>query len=352
MSTYDDKLGSLRYKSNLATERQARDISDSEGQPLYPPLAVNSKYAIEGIVPDLSSTRPAPLNVPEAPHPYAWPHSRSLNPTRWDFGYLFKLGKAYLMFYKTGFKNVWDNRKKMKQIQGRLGPHGANTAACNPDSPKLSYNEYELLLRTQRDIRKLLPFGLIFIVCGEFTPLVVLALGSSVVPSTCVIPKQQAKDLQTLLERNNTYRELCQHNKLGARPNFWKLYQLGFTLPRRLYDVPILESFLFAIAERGQARVAAQVLANAVMITREGGWEQRSPADMYEFGIKLMFQPLLNWVQTAQARGQDPVSDEMKSALLPQFEELTNSLVNRDWTKIPEKERYLHAATWWRGQKP
>lgn len=47
----------------------------------------------------------------------------------------------------------------------------------------------------------MVPFLLILIVCGEFTPLVVLALGSRVTPLTCRVPKQLEKERQARIER-------------------------------------------------------------------------------------------------------------------------------------------------------
>lgn len=40
----------------------------------------------------------------------------------------------------------------------------------------------------------MIPFSLMLVICGEFTPLIVLAIGSAVVPMTCRVPAQFAKD--------------------------------------------------------------------------------------------------------------------------------------------------------------
>jgi len=45
-------------------------------------------------------------------------------------------------------------------------------------------------------------FGLVFLICGEFTPLVVIAL-SNVVPWTCRIPKQIESDRRKLEQRRS-----------------------------------------------------------------------------------------------------------------------------------------------------
>lgn len=56
-----------------------------------------------------------------------------------------------------------------------------------------SRSTFQLLNRAAYDVRRMIPFSLILIVFGEFTPLLVLAFGNAVVPFTCRIPKQLAK---------------------------------------------------------------------------------------------------------------------------------------------------------------
>lgn len=42
-------------------------------------------------------------------------------------------------------------------------------------------------------MRRLIPFALTLIICGEFTPIIVLALGNAITPFTCRIPRQVEK---------------------------------------------------------------------------------------------------------------------------------------------------------------
>lgn len=58
----------------------------------------------------------------------------------------------------------------------------------------LSRSNFQLVRRAAYDVRRMIPFTLMLIVCGEFTPVIVLALGSAVVPYTCRVPKQLTKD--------------------------------------------------------------------------------------------------------------------------------------------------------------
>lgn len=62
------------------------------------------------------------------------------------------------------------------------------------EKTELSRSNFQLIRRAAYDIRRMIPFTLMLIVCGEFTPVIVLALGSAVVPYTCRVPKQFTKD--------------------------------------------------------------------------------------------------------------------------------------------------------------
>jgi hypothetical protein len=64
----------------------------------------------------------------------------------------------------------------------------------------MSRADFLLLHRSASDISRLPLFGLVMLVCGEFTPLVVPFL-SGVVPQTCRIPRQAAADRRRVEQR-------------------------------------------------------------------------------------------------------------------------------------------------------
>ena len=66
----------------------------------------------------------------------------------------------------------------------------------------LTRSDFQLLTRNWHDIKRVPIFGLLFAICGEFTPLVVITL-SNVVPWTCRIPKQITSDRLTLEKRRS-----------------------------------------------------------------------------------------------------------------------------------------------------
>jgi hypothetical protein len=134
------------------------------------------------------------------------------------FTYLFRLGKAYTTFYKTGLKAVFTNRRLLRDLPDTHPPNvppaltspqtstlpgtsTASIAATPPTSPNAALSlaldksanptRASLLLRARvrHDTARLPLFALIVLICGEFTPLVVL-LFPRLTPYTCRIPSQ------------------------------------------------------------------------------------------------------------------------------------------------------------------
>ncbi|KAI1290574.1 hypothetical protein F5Y03DRAFT_56179 [Xylaria venustula] len=134
-----------------------------------------------------ASTRPPPLELP------------TRDPSANLFSHLFKLGKAYTTFYKTGLKAVFTNRRLARDLPFTPPPHlpppspqpSASTALSPPANKSANLTRSALLLRARvrHDIRRLPLFGLVVLVCGEFTPLIVL-LFPRLTPYTCRIPAQ------------------------------------------------------------------------------------------------------------------------------------------------------------------
>ncbi|WDK20122.1 hypothetical protein CGRA01v4_11409 [Colletotrichum graminicola] len=129
-----------------------------------------------------ASTRPAPLDLPER------------KPDSSTIGHLFQTGKAYIKFYKTGLKAVFSNRRL---IQETIAEKSASVEGFRSPSvftpgliPKgFSRADWMLLWRVRHDILRVPLFGLVLLVCGEFTPLIVIFV-DGVVPYTCRLPQQ------------------------------------------------------------------------------------------------------------------------------------------------------------------
>ncbi|PGH34454.1 hypothetical protein GX50_02722 [[Emmonsia] crescens] len=145
-----------------------------------------------------TSTLPAPISLPLK--------DSSTNKAK----YYFTLGKAYLSFYKTGLKNVYYNYRAALPLRRRLGlsvilptsppppvyavKHINNAAILRQYADRVSRSEFQLIRRSAYDVRRMMPFSLILLLCGEMTPFVVLALGNLVTPFTCRVPRQVEKE--------------------------------------------------------------------------------------------------------------------------------------------------------------
>ncbi|KAK0517328.1 hypothetical protein JMJ35_000483 [Cladonia borealis] len=135
-----------------------------------------------------STTHPPPLDLP------------SKDPETPPYKYYYRLGKAYATFYKTGLKAIWTNHKAVRA----LNPPSDLLAAVRSD--RLTRANFQLIHRSRADIRKIPPFILLWLVCGEFTPLVVYYV-SAIVPRTIWIPKQFEAARQKAEARRRAARE-------------------------------------------------------------------------------------------------------------------------------------------------
>ena len=127
-----------------------------------------------------STTRPPPLSLPDK-----LPHLP-------NYKYYFRVGKAYAVFYKDGFKAIWRNYKLARALPNRIYFAGQAIIHQAVRDGFLSRADFQLIRRTRHDINKVPFFALIWIVCGEFTPLVVLSFAEAI-PRTMWIPKQVQK---------------------------------------------------------------------------------------------------------------------------------------------------------------
>ena len=118
------------------------------------------------------------------------------------------MAKTHLTFYKTGFKGIISNYKAA-QAMPNLGFRPLTSSRKRVYEAalhnRISRADMQLLLRTRADYKTLPFFGLIFLVCGEFTPLLVPFL-TSFVPPTLHLPKQIQKERSKIAGRREDVR--------------------------------------------------------------------------------------------------------------------------------------------------
>jgi len=164
-----------------ATSRCAHNKPSRQRKPV--PGNDRQRYKeLESKMPDMlnppRTTRPPKLTTPNREAYESYPK------------YLFELGKAYVNFYKEGVKSVWANRNLLKEKYSRT-PQDDRPTIWNPSYVPKSFSraDWVLMWRTRHDMIRLPVFGLMLIVIGEMTVLIVAAC-EGLVPYPCRIPSQ------------------------------------------------------------------------------------------------------------------------------------------------------------------
>ncbi|KAF2827562.1 hypothetical protein CC86DRAFT_369661 [Ophiobolus disseminans] len=101
--------------------------------------------------------------------------------------YLWKAGRSYLSFYKTGVSNVRQTSKLARTLREKAAKH--------PNSDVLTRAEWQIVQRSKKDMLRLPAFGAIFLIFGEWTPLLVMYI-TPLIPEPCRIPNQVQRDLE------------------------------------------------------------------------------------------------------------------------------------------------------------
>lgn len=104
------------------------------------------------------------------------------------FKYVWNAGRAYLSFYKAGVSNVRQTSKLAKMLREKVRKAGGK------DTEILTRAEWQTIKRSRKDMLRLPAFGLIFLVFGEWTPLLVMYI-TPLIPEPCRIPSQVQKQL-------------------------------------------------------------------------------------------------------------------------------------------------------------
>lgn len=195
----DSQFRTYASPSSTKTHKRPSTSAQPSSTSAVPSTSSTASTTLPHDVNPPPSTHPADLNLPDpvaADAPVADKAKRYV-----------ALGRAFLSFYKTGLKNVYNNYKSSVPLRRELGipvywpisppPKKDAKATAFRKAMRdvdLSRSSFQLIHRAAYDVRRMVPFTLMLIVCGELTPLVVLALGSAVVPFTCRMPKQIFKD--------------------------------------------------------------------------------------------------------------------------------------------------------------
>ncbi|KAF2967844.1 hypothetical protein GQX73_g5783 [Xylaria multiplex] len=200
-----------------------------------------------------ASTRPPPLDLPVR------------EPSTNLFTHLFRLGKAYTTFYKTGVKAVFTNRRLLRDLPLTGGSSSKATIATTDKSANITRASLLLRARVRHDTSRLPLFALIMLICGEFTPLIVIIF-PRLTPYTCRIPSQTAVIRRSVESRRAaSFRALSHATALEAAADGHICRSLGIGSPlwdRMGFDTPFAKS-------RAQETVGRIVQDDAML--RSGG---------------------------------------------------------------------------------
>ncbi|VUC37469.1 unnamed protein product [Clonostachys rosea] len=158
----------VRYSSHDARSRRTQLTKKPENAKLNPP----------------AQCRPPPINIPirEA-------YEQAIK-------YYIALGKAYLYFFKDGFKNVLANRRLLAD-RLKSTPKEDHPSIFKPHHVPRTFSraDWVLFWRVRHDMIRLPAFGLLLLIAGEMSPFVILVL-SGLVPLPCRPPMLTSRHLE------------------------------------------------------------------------------------------------------------------------------------------------------------
>ncbi|KAF9098023.1 hypothetical protein BGX29_007831 [Mortierella sp. GBA35] len=152
----------------------ATSRSSKENEPVHPTpapiedLAKILKTGTTGSIAPESSLYTAPAPAPPAPTGVVGKAK--------DF---FRKGKEIVIQCKDGVKLLWVNKRVVKELR----------KAQKENGHELTRREFQLTIKTDIDIKRMIPFGLVFLLATEYIPLIII-FAPQMIPSTCVTPTQ------------------------------------------------------------------------------------------------------------------------------------------------------------------
>ena len=155
-----------------------------QSPPLVPAQTPTSKATTVPTLRAKEKLNPPPFTyAPDISVPARTPEQ---NVVKW----LYRAGRAYLTFYKTGISHVRQTSKLAKTLRQK--------AAQTPNkdiTEVLSRAEWQIVQRSRLDTLRLPAFGFLVLLLGEWLPLVVMYI-TPVIPEACRIPQQVQRALR------------------------------------------------------------------------------------------------------------------------------------------------------------
>lgn len=282
--------------------------------------------------------------------------------------YYFHLGKSYGKFYWAGLKRVLNNHQESQDLMGQLTLYKRNVPPNSGFDPVISHcvlyqqplnlsrRHFQLLHRAPKDFRKLLPFGLVFAVCGEFTPLILPFLPRSILPAPCRLPADRETVIKNYAKRQDYIAKELEamgnpdiSADSGAQRPAEQQYQTKAFQTRELHwgyltgSLPFSSLFPYTKSKSGLSLLSRRffidqtlrhhyrILLDTILIMREGGFGELSAQEIADYCMSVGHKPF-------RAFAGGPPTEVMRRRMVPQLQAYAARLLDQDFTRIPPSE--------------
>jgi len=173
-----------------------------------------------------------------------------------------------------------------------------------------------------------------------------VALGSSVVPYTCRIPKQVQHDRRWFVKRlKNTaadrfFSQVDSSGDLSPQYGNTLAFMHGVSPVANL--PPIIGPLFYRFWVKPRlTRRGLEILADTALIRREGGFGVLEPIEVFEYANKFFSLDLV-WRSRIQllASGEISWDPKMAATLGSELEDVARVILSGDWEHTPEQIRF------------
>ena len=326
---------------------------------VFPPLVLAEKSSPES----MQQFAPPELEVVEPPQPKDGKPVGT--PDR--FQYYLRLGKSVGKFYWAGLKKIFSNFKEYQRFKSHLstfqgqsatpsfGAVVAHSVLYQSPTP-ITRRQFQLLYRGPSDFYKLIPFSLVFLVCGEFTPLVLPFLPTAILPGTCrrqqdrlAVTKKYTKRLRFARDQmrlfppappqvaasNPSDLRLLRHS--AAQEVLW-----GYAVRSSPYSflIPYFPKRWIPALDRSRlfrpyndAR-HFRIVLDTILIMREGGFGKLSADEIVDYCLFVGHGPFIKFAEL-------PPTEAMRTQMAASLDAYATRLLDHDFTRLDPSQLFL-----------
>jgi hypothetical protein len=237
-------------------------------------------------------------------------------------GHLFRTGKAYLGFFKSGLGSILANYKATRPIQG-LADQNDGTLTTLVERGLITRSQFQHLMRARHDIIRVPLFGVIFLVFGETSPFI-LPFIPNTVPHPCRVPAQLTRQRRKAAEaRAAAYEASGSETAVVLSKGLDQLDSTELALVAKVLRLDSPRFLPLPLLWRWRVHRHVEYLQlDSILLERGGG------VDMIDSGEELLM--------AAEERGINThgrPEDEVRASL-------------RDWEKVVQAVGGVNAGAW------